>query len=374
MHWVTIAYVASATIAAYQRGIVSRQHTTFRIFRQSFVHLLHGQDLYAYYPVEQGAARADLFKYSPPVALLYAPLSALPYFAGLLAWDVVNVLALLLALVRLYDDRRTAAIAGALLVPQVFATVQGSSSNALVAALMLAAFTAAQERHRVRWALATALGAAIKIFPAAAITFVVFDPRRGAWWRYLLTLAGVAVALAALPLLIVSPHTLALEYRSWGATLMTDAGDLTFGDSLMAAVRRLTGGTWPSWIVQLAGTVIVVLPLLRTGCRADPRFQRLYLVSLLVYVVLFNHQTETETFVIAATGAVIWLVDGPATLVRIVLVLLLLLGLKVWPATAVWVIMQWDLWRFGRSPSRQHERARPVEVDPALLDPVAHRG
>lgn len=44
------AYLAIVIFATWQRGIASREHTTFAIFRQSWVHLSAHRDLYALGP------------------------------------------------------------------------------------------------------------------------------------------------------------------------------------------------------------------------------------------------------------------------------------------------------------------------------------
>ena len=81
--WLLALYAAGVVVATLQRGVWSRDHTTFSIFRQSFVHLAQHQNLYAAYPAEQGAAAVDLFKYSPSAAVLFAPLALIPFSAAL---------------------------------------------------------------------------------------------------------------------------------------------------------------------------------------------------------------------------------------------------------------------------------------------------
>src|ERR1700737_653540 len=88
--WLLALYAVGVVVATLQRGVWSREHTTFSIFRQSFTHLVNNQNLYAAYPVEQGAAAADLFKYSPSAAVLFAPLTVLPFTAALLLWNLAN--------------------------------------------------------------------------------------------------------------------------------------------------------------------------------------------------------------------------------------------------------------------------------------------
>ena len=75
-------FLSLAAVATVQRGVLTRSHATFPIFRQSFIHLRAGQDLYARYPAEQGSEDRDRFKYSPTAALFFAPFALLPFVAG----------------------------------------------------------------------------------------------------------------------------------------------------------------------------------------------------------------------------------------------------------------------------------------------------
>lgn len=369
--WIVAGYVLIALVSTYQRGIASRAHTTFPIFRQSFPHLLHGTNLYALYPHETGARPFDLFKYSPTAAMLLAPLAAVPFVPALLAWDLLNALLLFWAVTRVLAGR-AATLALALLLPQVLAAVQSSSSNALVAALLILAFAALEDGRQLRGAAAIGIGAALKIFPLAGVVFAALRPRRP---RFVLRLIAVAVVLALLPLLAVPPAVLLREYRWWVDILLRDAADLRFGDSLIAVLRRLTDGAWPSWPLQLTGTLALLAPVVaHRAAWTDPAFRRLFLCSLLVYVVLFNHQAEPQSYVIAATGLAIWYVTGPRTAVRTLLTVLVMLGLHTVPATLAWLLIQRDLVARGRIAAPVSDRPEAVEYDVATLEPVDQPG
>ena len=71
----------------------------------------------------------------------------------------------------------------------------------------------------------------------------------------------------------------------------------------MRQLREWSGITWPNWTLQLLGTGFFLLPLLmRRAALSTASFRIQYLCSLLVYVVLFNHQAERQSYVIAAAG------------------------------------------------------------------------
>ena len=85
--------------------------------------------------------------------------------------------------------------------------------NALYAPCLLYTSLVASERQRTAsGALAIAVGASIKIFPACAGLFGVLGRDRG---RHIGWCVLTGVVLLALPLLITPPDTLLMQYRSW---------------------------------------------------------------------------------------------------------------------------------------------------------------
>jgi hypothetical protein len=150
----------------------------------------------------------------------------------------------------------------------------------------------------------------------------------------------------------------------------------------MHELRAWMSVSWPNWPLQLAGTVILVMPLLlqRDQWQSDA-FRVQFLCSVLVYVVLFNHQAERQSYVLGATGSVIWFVTGPRKAERGVLLAVALLGTPTLPYFAIWVIMQLELLRpalarLGVSRTVQGVRARawrreilPLPSVPAADEP-----
>lgn len=63
----------------------------------------------------------------------------------------------------------------------------------------------------------------------------------------------------------------------------------------------------------------------------------------MVYVVLFNHQAEFQSFVIASAGMAVWFASGRRTVVRAVVVACCLIGFTTVPFSIVWLIMLSDL-------------------------------
>ena len=335
-----------------QRSFFAHPHWTFWIFRASFWHLLHQQNLYARY------GSHDLFKYSPTAALLFAPFAVFSYPVGMLFWNAFNVGALIAVFRRLFP-RRHAALALLLVLPELFNATQASQSNALVAALILLAFYSLENDHAWVASLAIAVGTAIKLFPIAALSLAIFYSCRR---RVALAFVLCAAALCLLPLTITSPAMLHAQYDWWRGVEAIDAMDR--GASVMRALQELFRVDWPNWPVQLAGVLVLLAPLLRRSSWSDVHFRRTYLASLLVFVVIFNHQSETPSFIIAATGAAIWYMWSPRDHLRLALVLLGLTGLNAWGYLPIWAVMQAELhgavlpvWRLWPEKAERRYRA-----------------
>jgi hypothetical protein len=353
--FVLALYVASAALVTVQQAILGHSNN-LSIFRSASLNLFAGRDLYAAHPEQH----FDFYKYSPTFALLFAPLAYLPFALAFLCWSLLNGLLLWYALDRLLPERE-ATVALALLYLEVLLALQYGQSNALVAALMILAFVAFEGRRQVGAAVSITGGAAVKLFPLAALSLAVFHPRR---LRFAAVFIAVFAAAVALPLVAIPVGDLLAQYRSWHAIEAKDA--LRRGYSLMHYTHAWLGVDWPNWPQQAAGTALLLLALgLRPDRWANSAFRRLFLCSLLVYSVLFNHASESPSFVVAYAGIVIWYVSSPPSRLRTAIMALTLLVMVVhdvdvvprWvkyeifvpyrikgiPCLVAWFVMQWEL-------------------------------
>jgi hypothetical protein len=341
--------IALAAVATVQRGILTRSHATFPIFRQSFVHLAEGRNLYAAYPTEQGTEDRDLFKYNPSVAMTFAPLSLMPFLAGLLVWTLVNALGVYAAMRALFGKGQATA-ATIIVFPALVAAVQSTSSNGLIAAMMVGAYVAIEAGDNWKAAGAIATGMLIKLFPAALLPLLLIRRDRNRDRTKLVgAFAVVLVSLLAMPLLVTSWAMLVAQYKSWGALLLADEGDLTFARSIMVVIRNWTGRPIANWALQAIATTMLLAPLaLRRSAWTDPRFRRDFFASLMVFVVIFNHQAENASYVIAAVGLAIWFLSAKATPARVALLIACMAGLEAVPYFFVWGWMQYELLEVGQ--------------------------
>lgn len=387
--WLLALYIITIVVVAVGKAYGHRgPDNNFLIFRWSFLNLSSGVDMYAAQP----AHHTDLYKYSPSFAILFAPFALLPFSIALALWDALNALLLFVAIDKLLPGRQ-AALALALVYLEVLRSMQRSQSNALVTALVMLAYIAFERRRQARAAFAIAVGAAVKIFPLAALALAIFYPKRT---RFALWMALAILVVLALPLLVVSPSGLAAQYQWWRAVEAVDALSVGGGGGglyggVMQQLRSIFGVSWPNWPVQLAGTALLMLPLVRWRNWARVDFRLRFLCALLVYMVIFNHQSESPSFVIAVTGIAIWFVTAPRswwhTTVMALTILIVSISstditpkswqqnffvhyrLKTIPCTFAWLTMIWELLTF-----RPSERGEGHELDVSAREPLPHGG
>jgi hypothetical protein len=170
-HWLLVVYVGSVVLVGFQFGGRAIANN-IKIFRWSFIHLVHAQDIYQAYP----DLYYDVFKYSPTWAFLFAPFALPPPALGFFLWDLCAALLLYYAVQRLLPARE-ARLALALAFLEFLAAMQhASSTNTVVAALVILAFVALEDQQQGVAALAIALGALMKIYPLARSASSCFIP------------------------------------------------------------------------------------------------------------------------------------------------------------------------------------------------------
>ena len=360
-------YVLAAAIVALHKmslggvefgGKLYPPYQNYVAFRNAFAHLLAGKDLYAAFPLEQ----ADLFKYTPTWALLMAPIAALPYTAGALAWNLLNALALVCAVMWLPTIGARARVYVLWFVfLSLISSMHNAQSNGLMAGLMLGAFAARERGCPATAALLVMLAAFGKPFGAFALLACLTQPGLR---RFLAWVAAWGIALFLAPLIVVSPEHLAFLYRSWFDLLLHDHA-AKVGLSVMSWLDAWFGLRPPKDLVIALGGVLLLLPLARPSRLGDAGTRTLLIASVLVFVVIFNHMAESPTYVIAVLGVALWYFGRqPAPLDTALVVATFALTclaatdlvppsirtrvvapsmLKAVPCIAVWLKLQYDL-------------------------------
>jgi hypothetical protein len=296
--WIYALLTVLLTVQHYLKGPDS--HNNYLIFARSFFNLLAERNLYLPYP----AYYFDLYLYSPTFALFMGPFAVLPTWLGLFLWNALNISVFYFGGRRLFpNDNRRQALFLLLVLVDVLTALHNSQANCLLTGLILWTYIHLQNR-RPGWAgLCLALAAFIKVYGIAAGLLFLFYP---GFWRNAAWAAFWLVVLALAPLLVVSREALQLMYQAWYAVVSQKATGIQL--SLMGVLQswfafplRLRG------IVQVIGLAILTLPvvLYRTAW-AEANYRRLYLASLLMFIVIFNQMAESPTYIIAVAGFMLW--------------------------------------------------------------------
>ena len=295
---VTLQGALHGTKTYEEGGIEYTKYNNYVIFKQSYFHLIENKDLYQLYPQEHW----DLYKYSPTFSLLMGLLAYLPDFLGLLIWNLLNAFVLFFALWKLpfsSDEKRIWAFL--FLVIELVTSLQNAQSNGLMAGLIILAFVYLEKKNIALATLCIVATIFIKLFGIVAFALFLFYPNKLKSALYTL---GWILLLAVLPLILISPEQLTFLYKSWGNLLQNDHS-ISIGFSVSGWLFTWFGLNLKT-VSLVVGTFLFCVPFIHYKYFNEVRFKLLYLASILLWIVIFNHKAESPTFVIAVTGVAIW--------------------------------------------------------------------
>ena len=190
-------------------------------------------------------------------------------------------------------------------------SVANAQSNALVAALMIFAWSAHERDKPDAPALLIVLATFIKLFGIFALLPCLLGRRRR---RNLLVFTTAWAAVFALaPLFVVTFNELGLLYRNWYATLVT-FNQARLGISVMGFLKSWLHLAPPSNYVVAAGAVILIATSL-----LNRHSRILVMASVLIFVTIFNYAAESPSYVIAVAGVALWYFSQPRTTVNLAL-------------------------------------------------------
>jgi hypothetical protein len=290
-------YLGSLLVLA---GEPYTRYNNFVIFRQAFVHLRAGANLYGDFVAEH----LDHFLYSPTFAAAMAPFAALPDWAGLVLWDLTTTSVLVLGLRALPGlDVRTKGLLVWFMAPEFHGAVQNSQSNPMVLGLLFLAFAAAEDDRPPAAAFFLVAATYVKIFPVVAGLAFLVHPRRA---RLVLWCALWGAVLALVPLLLVPPAQLAWQYGNWWRLHTTSVHSTEVGLSIAGWLQAWFGLEPPRIALVGLGGLLAALPLTNRRAWGSFSFRAAYFGSMLMWMIAFNHLAESPTFVIAMGGIGLW--------------------------------------------------------------------
>lgn len=345
------------TVAASVQKYFLYNINNYFIFSRSFGLLISHQNLYADHP----ELFNDRFLYSPTFALLMAAFYYLPDLAGVILWNLLNLICFFFAVKAIAGTEKSFVLILALVAVELFNSIQNTQSNPLVTAFILLAFVNFEKQKFSNAAIFVASLFFIKIYGFAAGIFAVFQMGKikfGGWLIFWFAL------LFVLPLIIISANELGWQYENWFALINGFKTGAQY--SVMGLIERYAGREIFYLPVQIIGLLIFLAPLIQIKKFSDARFRRRLLCSLLIFLVIFNQSAESPTYVTAVTGTAIWFGSSRKNLLDYILIFLVLVftslgstslfpsvvrhdffeayDVKVIPCLLVWLKIQYEMY------------------------------
>jgi Glycosyltransferase family 87 len=298
-----------------QYGRVYPNYNNYIIFKNSFFHLIQGKELYIRYPDEQW----DLYKYSPTFSLFFGLFAYLPDFIGLLLWNLLNSIPLLMGIVLLKGMSDKAKIFALLFCfIELMGSLQTAQSNGLTAALLILTFASLENGKYLLATFFVAFSLYLKIYGGIGLVLFIFYPAKARLFLYTFCWT---LLLGLLPLAVVDLNQLFYLYKSWGFLLKADQANST-GISVMGILQSDFKFDISNKITMLAGIILFLIPLLQTRKYKIYEFRLLVLSSMLIWVVIFNYKAESSTYIIAICGIAIWFFSQAKTSMNCMIIIL----------------------------------------------------
>ena len=362
-----IYLIVSVTVSIHRYFLGEDHYGNYLIFKNSFYHLLSGSDLYKSYP----ELNLDLFKYSPTFAVLFSPFSILPDSVGLILWNVFNAMMLFFAIKSINIEEKKIIFILWFILIELITSLQNCQSNALTASLIIFTFFLLDKKKYLIAGVCVAAGFYIKLFGVLGAVLWFMYPGKT---KFFIAVLSCLVILFISPLIFVSPGELTVIYKSWLAMLSTDVSH-NLNHSVISIIKNWFGIEVNKIGIQLTGVVLLLIPLLKWKFFQEKFFRLLFLSSILIWAVIFNHKAESATYIIAVGGCAIWFFNSERKKMNIFLIALLFLltclsptdlfpkqlrdnfivpySLKALPCILIWIKIQFELFLF-------HDRTETV--------------
>jgi len=355
------AYFIITVIISIHRYMLGPSHYgNYLIFKNSFFHLMAGKDLYALYP----DLHIDLFKYSPTFAVFFSLFAIMPDYIGMILWNLFNGLALFFAVKMIpVEGNKKVYILWFILI-ELITSMQNYQSNALTASLIIFVFVFLERKNFWMAGISVAAGFYIKLFGILGAFLWFIYPGK---IKFFLSSLSAVIALFAVPMLFVSPEAIIDSYTSWFNLISMDSSH-ELNHSVMSIMSNWFGVNINKTWIQVAGIILLWIPLWKRNQFQDEKFRLLFLCSILIWGVIFNHKAESATYIIAVIGCAIWFFTSEkSTLEKSLIILLFILtclsptdlfpktirenyivpySLKAIPSVFIWIKIQYELLTF----------------------------
>lgn len=287
----------------YNQG--PRRYNNLIIYRQSFLHLLDHKNLYIEYPAEY----SDIFLYHPAFTVFFSPLSLIPVSLSLILWTIISSLFIFYAVKLMPVAEKAKVFLYWFVLIELLNNLHSQQTNSVIAGLGLLTFIFL-EKAKPKWAaIFPLLAFCIKGYGLVfAVLFLFYPEKKKYIWYSILWL----VALTLIPLPFTGIDHFQQVYQNW-ITCLIDDHKVNFGSSIMGLMKLVVPSFTENDLskVQLMGVILFALTMGWNWLKGTYKTQKqrlLLLAYTFLWVILFNHSSESPTYIIAMTGAALFFV------------------------------------------------------------------
>lgn len=305
---IAILWGVLAVVAALTKGGLDVHINNFIIFRQVFWHMVDFKSLYAYYPEEY----SDHNLYGPLFGIVIAPYALMPKFISLVCWLLSLCAVLYAAILRMPLSHKAKIFILWYVSNEVLGALFMAQFNIVIAALIIASYTAI-DRDRNGWAaMFIMLGAMTKLYGILGLAFLPFSKHK---IRLIGYCALWGVVFFVLPMLISSPEYIISQYGEWFTTLVDknalNENAIYQNISFIGMTHRVSGMQFSDMWILIPAALLFLLPSYRVNQYGYKGFQWALVASVLMVIILFSTGSESSGYVIAISGVAIWYVTAP---------------------------------------------------------------
>lgn len=310
---ITVLFASVILITPFKHYFLN-SYNNYTIFQHSSFHFFQKVNLYLEYPKEY----YDVFLYNPTFSFLFTPIAYFPTILGIFIW-VTLIAGLFYYAVRLLPmDKKSNLFILYFTFLELNTSVQNLQTNSLIAASILFAFIFLERRSTFKSSFFVNLGFFIKAYGAVSGAFYILKNPRIKGLLYLLLWFLVLISL---PLLFYSPGQFVVLYKQWIESLSTDH-DTNLGLSVMSFMASVFHYHGPVYYTQFVGIFMLLVTMLLIALKKTYEEVKFYFLAyIMIWVIIFNHASESSTYIIASTGAAIWYINSKKTILDKILII-----------------------------------------------------
>jgi hypothetical protein len=280
-------------------GRLYTHYNNYIVFKNSFIDLVNGKNLYVSYPERQW----EIFLYTPSFAVFFGLFTYLPDSLGLVLWNMLNAIILFASFYYLPKfSPSQKGIMMLVVIIELMTSLQNEQSNALIAGLIIFSFGLLEKQKYFLAVFVLILAFYIKLFALVGVVVFLFYENKFRLFSYIIFWF---IIIGAIPLIFIDFTQYRFLLDSYMAMLLDDHSK-SLGLSVMGLLNSWFSIEINKLIVVGLGALLMMIPLFKFKAYKSLKFRMFMLISILLWIVIFNHKAESPTFIIALSGVAIW--------------------------------------------------------------------